>query len=122
MRPDGSSTRSCELRGRGSAAVPVALLTLAVLFGLLLTSAYAHTIWVGKVQDGQYTLRATDAQWAIVDGDNSRLRVYWDTQTREYILTLEVSEKHAATDGEIPDMLIGSCCANQLRVRPRFPN
>ena len=96
-----------------------ALLVLVIGQGAL---TYAHTIWVGKVQDGQYTLRATDAQWAIVDGDNSRLRVYWDTQTREYILTLEVSEKHAATDGEIPDMLIGSCCANQLRVRPRFTN
>lgn len=95
---------------------------IAALLLLIAGSVSAHTIWVGKVVEDQYTLTRTTAQFVIVDGDNSRLRIHWEPTTREFILSLEASEKHAATDGAIPDMLIGSCCANQLRVRPRFTN
>ncbi len=83
----------------------------------------AYLVWVGKVDTGQYTQWKTTGQWAVIDGDNSRLRVQWHKETREFVLDLEASAEHAATDGQIPTMYFnGGGAANRVYVMPRFTN
>lgn len=84
--------------------------------------ALAHTVWLGKITDGRYTLTPTDATFAIVDGDNSRLHVQWDQSQRAYLLHLDPNEKHRTTDGAIPNLYIQPTCANVVMIVPRFTN
>jgi hypothetical protein len=96
---------------------------LAIVLVLLFAGvACAHTVWLGKITDGRYTLTPTDAHFAIIDGDNSRLHCQWSTEERCWLIHLDPNEKHRTTDGQIPTMYIQPSCSNVVRIVPRFTN
>lgn len=97
------------------------LFSLLLLGGSLLASP--GDVEVGKITDNRQTQWVTPGQWAVVSGDNSKLRISWDAQQRAYYIVIEGTETAAGTDGRIPPMsLQWGGAANQVWVRTRWVN
>jgi hypothetical protein len=102
-----------------------AITTAAVITALLVVTGLATEgeVYVGKITDNRHTQWVTTGQWAVVHGDNSKLRIQWMPDERAYYITIEGSQLTADTDGRIPPMrLRWGGASNQVWVETRWVN